>query len=122
MEQLGPLRACVRWLSHNLIFELARLIGVPSERLPYEAFTADPTELGRTFDRLVPGGAPTTIAASSRAIAVGADHTVSGNPMRFAVGPIEVRSDEAWRTSLSKRSRLSIGIITTPFRQIWAKP
>jgi len=122
MEQLGSVRASLRWLGHNLLFELATRIGVRSERLPYEAFTADPTVLARSLDRLVPGGSPTKLAIVSRSITLGVDHTVSGNPLRFAAGSVELRADESWRTSLSKRSRLTIGVVTTPFRQLWARP
>lgn len=41
-----------------------------------------------------------------------ADHTLSGNPMRFTVGDIELRLDERWKNGLSAKHRRAIEYIS----------
>ncbi len=49
----APLAGCARWISHNLLFQLAGWIGVERRRLSYERFTRDPAEIGRSVDALL---------------------------------------------------------------------
>ena len=42
------------------------------------------------------------------------NHTISGNPVRFTVGDIELRLDERWRNGLSAKHRLAIEYISRP--------
>jgi hypothetical protein len=49
-------------------------------------------------------------------VELGVDHTVSGNPMRFKVGTIDIRPDERWRTSMPRVPRLIVGLLTAPLR------
>ena len=125
MERLGTLRAITRWTSHNLLFQLAGWVGVPRRQLPYERFTRDPLELGRTVDGLLATdrGSATTdgLAVDGNTVTLGVDHTVSGNPMRFDVGPVPIRSDESWRTGMPRYRQLVVGILTTPLRQVYAR-
>jgi hypothetical protein len=121
MEQLGPWRASARWTSHNLLFQLAGLLGVRRKRLTYERFTDDPAELGRVLDQLC--GAEPAIAGPltmprfvDRTVELGCDHTVSGNPLRFKSGALTIRSDDAWRRSMPPAHRRIVAILTTPLR------
>jgi sulfotransferase family protein len=42
------------------------------------------------------------------------NHTVDGNPMRMASGPVELRRDDGWRTGLSPRDRRITMAVTAP--------
>jgi hypothetical protein len=122
MERLGTARACLRWTSHNLLFQMAGAFGVPRVRLAYERFTADPNTLGSAIDEVlrsdVPGGLD--LAVVDHTVRLGTDHTVSGNPMRFAEGTVTIRPDQQWRTAMPARTRRVVGALTTPLRQLWA--
>jgi hypothetical protein len=41
-------------------------------------------------------------------------HTISGNPMRFQSGRIEIRLDERWRTEMPRRNQLLVTTLTYP--------
>lgn len=45
-------------------------------------------------------------------IELGMDHTVSGNPMRFKVGDIELRVDDQWKDEMTKFDRNIVTAIT----------
>ena len=122
MEQLGPVRAVVRWTTHNLLFAAAPLLKVPTRRLAYERFVADPTELERGLDALVTPAQRGGLAIAGRTITFGDDHTVSGNPMRFTSDRVTVRPDEQWRSAMPAARRRTIGVLTTPLRQLWSRP
>jgi hypothetical protein len=45
---------------------------------------------------------------------VAGQHSVRGNPMRFAHGRQEVRADEAWRTGMARKTRSLVVLVTWP--------
>ncbi len=49
-----------------------------------------------------------------RTFTPGIDHTVSGNPVRFEAGPIEIRPDLEWRTALPTGKRRLVTALTWP--------
>ncbi len=122
MEQLGTARGCMRWITHNLLFQLAGLMGVPRRRMPYERFTDEPVELERAIDDLLgPGTSERHLAVQGATVTLGVDHTVSGNPMRFQRGTVVIRSDDAWRQAMGKSRRMLAGLVTTPLRQVYGR-
>ncbi|MDW3214186.1 MAG: sulfotransferase [Ilumatobacteraceae bacterium] len=123
MERLGTVSAVGRWTSHNLLFQLASWLRVPTQRLAYEQFTADPTELFRRAEALLSGGDSlgSVPDLAGNLVELGIDHTASGNPMRFRSGNLTIRSDQAWRSSLPSGSRRVIELLTTPLRQWYAR-
>jgi hypothetical protein len=122
MERLGIMRACLRWTSHNLLFQMAGTVRLRRVRLPYERFTADPHALGRAIDDLLRDDdyGRLDLAVADHIVQLGIDHTVSGNPMRFADGSVKIRPDEQWRSAMPARERRLVGLLTTPLRQLWA--
>jgi hypothetical protein len=115
MEQLGTWRAVARWTSHNLIFSLA---GLRSRRvrLRYERFAADPNELGTVLGHLTADLAVTMPSFTDHSVDLEVNHTVSGNPMRFTTGRIQIRPDDGWRSSMARRPRWIVGLLTAPLR------
>ena len=45
---------------------------------------------------------------------LGPSHSAAGNPMRFTIGTVPLRRDEAWRRSLPKGQRRLVGALTAP--------
>ncbi|HYN95971.1 MAG TPA: sulfotransferase [Pilimelia sp.] len=117
MPTFSPLVVSALWTVQNAAFHL--LAGrVPVQLLRYEDFTADPRGTVRRVRRLA--GLPDTDEAlrvlddpppAPRPI-----HSIAGNPLRFASGPLRVRRDDAWRTALPRRSRAVVGVTTWPLR------
>ena len=124
MERLGTLRAIARWTSHNLLFQLAGLVGVRRSRLPYERFTNEPLELGVAVDELIDDGARSiaeTLQVDGNSVILDTDHTVSGNPMRFSAGVVSIRADHGWRSGMPRLRQVVVATLTTPLRQGYAR-
>jgi hypothetical protein len=115
MEQLGTMHAISRWMSHNALFSMGGMRGRHT-RLRYERFAADPNALGDALARLTSDLDAEMPTFEQHRVELGVDHTVSGNPMRFKVGTIDIRPDERWRTSMPRLPRLIVGLLTAPLR------
>ena len=121
MARLGPARVAARWWSTNLLFELLRASGGgrPSMRLRYEDVVRDPE---RQLSRLVrlagrADAGPGTLRGHR--VGLGTHHTVSGNPLRFHSGPLEIRPDDRWRHDMSRRDRWTITALTAPLWPVY---
>lgn len=113
MPRWSPLTVCTQWTVQNAAFD--RLAGrVPVTRLRYEDLTADPDRQVRQVRGLagLPGAGPP--ARDDPAARVRVPHSVAGNPLRFAAGPLRVRRDDAWLTALPWHRRVAVGALTLP--------
>lgn len=119
MERLGTVTVGGRWLSHNTAFHLLARRGVPTTFVRYEDFARFPALALAQIARLT---APQLdIDAHLAALAAGTlptpvVHSVAGNPIRLASGPVEVRLDEAWRRDLPRAERAKLATLTWPLR------
>jgi hypothetical protein len=113
-QEFSPLKAGVRWMQCNLAFDALRRLGVPTVRMRYESLAADPrAELERMFAALGESGAH-DLSAVGDSVQVAGQHSVRGNPMRFAHGRQQVRADEAWRTGMARKTRSLVVLVTWP--------
>lgn len=114
MTRWTPARTAVHWLAQNLAFEVLRRKGVEVVRVRHEDLVRDPRgTVGRLARRLgLPDdGLPFLDGAGGRSARLGVAHTVSGNPMRFTVGPVELRDRPA---RLPHLQRWLVTAITLP--------
>lgn len=118
MAQYTPVNASGYWLVDNWLFHpLARR--VPSVRIRYEDFAADPrgalcamAELGGlTFSE------HTLEELGQGRLTLPRDHSVSGNPIRFREGPVRISADQKWRMQMPRNQRCVVSLITTPLRR-----
>jgi hypothetical protein len=116
MASRSPTATAVEWLVDNTVLDLLRVFGVPSLRLRYESLVGAPRE--HLAAVLGHAGRPATDAAldgiDDGYVDLAADHTVSGNPLRFQSGRLELRVDDDWRRSMPWRHRLVVTVITWP--------
>jgi hypothetical protein len=121
MVQWAPRRTAVLWAGQNLVTRGLAQRGVRVELARYEDFVADPAG---TFSRLVealelprPGeDDPLVQGLRDGFIDLGVDHTVSGNPIRFRTGRMQIREDSAWKQGLASSDRRLVEAITAPVR------
>ena len=52
-------------------------------------------------------------------IDIGINHTVSGNPIRFAHGTIKIRPDLEWQTKMHTRHKAMVTVLTYPFLRMY---
>ncbi|MET8984418.1 sulfotransferase [Nonomuraea wenchangensis] len=118
MTRWGPVRTALHWTAQNAALELLARRGVPVTTVRYEDLLAAPgPALGALRHELglgEPAAAPSFI--DGRSAWLGPSHTVSGNPMRFQVGRVELRRDDSWATAMAAGDRRVVSLLTWPLR------
>jgi hypothetical protein len=121
MAQWSPAKAAAYWNAENGAFALFARRGVPTMLVRYEEFLRAPIESLRRIAEFA--GLPGDDAAMAFlaetddggvTARLSANHTASGNPMRFQTGPVLLRRDEEWRTRLKPTDRRRVTALTYP--------
>jgi Sulfotransferase domain len=116
MARYSASRAAGQWLTQNAIFGALARRGVATLRIRYEDFAAAPEKEFRKVAEFV--GHRGAIGFRTDQLApTTTGHAVSGNPMRFATGPVDVRPDEAWRAGLDAPQRMLVSVLTAAARR-----
>lgn len=115
-ERYTPLSAAVRWLLYNEPTRFTRSLGIPYLLMRYEDLVAD--QRAKLEEALRHAGRPPSDGDLSFVregeVVLGPNHTVDGNPMRFAVGPVRLRADDEWKHSMRAADRIGVTIVTSP--------
>jgi hypothetical protein len=125
MWRIPARRAAAQWSALQLEMEaIAGLAGIPTARLRYEAFVADPvaTLLETTAAlgvSLVEDDLP---PVRDGRVVLGPSHGLAGNPSRFRSGPIELRRDDAWATAMPATDRAVVSLLTLPLLLAYGYP
>jgi len=119
MTRYSPAMAAGQWDVQNAAFHLLARTGVPTMRLRYEDFTAEPEltlhQIAGFAGRPARDSYPfLTADGTSWRADLGGGHSVSGNPMRFTTGQVRIRQDEKWRTSMPRAQRRAVTALTLP--------
>ncbi|MFD0556291.1 sulfotransferase family protein [Stackebrandtia endophytica] len=116
MTRYSPARAAMLWNAQNAAFGLLRRRGVEVRRVRYEKLLSDPRGV---VSRLANwAGIPAT-ESQLRYIGddyadLGPSHSAAGNPMRFTVGRIPLRHDDAWIDDMASSHRRIVSTLTRP--------
>jgi hypothetical protein len=116
LSRYRPTSAAARWLLYNGLTRSVRRAGVPYLLARYEDFVAAPED----FLPRIAGMAGTRPSEgdlrflSDGRVALNPDHTVDGNPMRFAVGDVILRPDQSWRRNMPFADRVLVTALTAP--------
>jgi hypothetical protein len=114
MTRYTPTRSALLWNAHNAAFALLRKCEVPVQRILYEDLLADPAAALRRLAAFADLPAPPVDFIADGVAELGPCHSAAGNPMRFTVGPVPLRRDDAWRSALPPRQRRLVGALTAP--------
>jgi hypothetical protein len=115
VERRTPLDSTLHWVGANLAAEaVGRAHRAGSLRLRHEDLTGDPrAAVARVLALAGRPDAPDPVAAGGT-VELGGNHTVTGNPDRFARGPTRLRADQGWRTGLPARQRALVTAVALP--------
>jgi Sulfotransferase family len=116
MARFSPSRTALEWDVYNVMVEALQVLGVPRVLVRYEDFVADPAAALRRIlgfagidavDQLdaflTPGG-----------VVLHRSHSLTGNPMRFRLGPEPLTVDDAWRRQMPDSTRRLVTGLTIP--------
>lgn len=113
MERYGVVRSALEWDAYNVLLQLIQMTGVPYVRLRYEDFVLDPYRyIGQIAKFLGMPDAAGRHHASSVELPV--QHTVSGNPMRFQTGTVQVRPDIEWQARMTQWHKALVTLLSWP--------
>ena len=104
-----------RWIANSLGSEVLRRRIPPSRwlELRYEDFARDPQQaVSQIVALLGEEGAPPFEPDGT--VFLHPNHMVAGNPSRFTVGSVKIRSDEAWRSEMARRHQWLVELTTRP--------
>jgi hypothetical protein len=93
-----------RWVMHNLLAERLASSAASYRRLRYEDFACEPDAALAEILAAFPWASPPPRVS---AMVLRPTHTVSGNPIRFEQGSIEIKPDCEWRKAMQRRDRLT---------------
>ena len=108
MKRFSPLKSSLDWNGLNAAMEAIGLRR-PTIFMRYEDLAGDPS---RQLQRVVPSsGLP---GSGQGPVALAENHTVSGNPLRFTAGDLQIRPDTEWRSRMRDRDRWLVTAATAP--------
>lgn len=128
MTRYTPARSALLWNGHNASFGVLGRLGVKVRRVRYEELLTDPKSTLRSLARFAGLEESATELSFLRAEGdgyvadLGPGHSAAGNPMRFTIGSVPLRRDEAWRRSLPVRQRRIVGALTAPLLASYGYP
>lgn len=114
MTRYPPARSALLWNAHNLALGLLARRGVPVLRVRYERFVADPDRELRALATFAGIEASTIDVGADRRVTLDRCHSAAGNPMRFTVGAVPLRPDDAWRRELPPAHRRLVTALCGP--------
>jgi hypothetical protein len=120
MPTYSPARAAWLWNAQNGALQLLAAEGVPTLRVRYEDLVAAPAATLASvagFAGIPADGAELDFLGRDQGACwadLGAAHTASGNPMRFATGKVIIRTDDQWRTAMPAGQRRTVTALTLP--------
>lgn len=113
MPRYGTLRTSALWLRSNLATNaLAPHFSGRFLRVRYEELASTPevwVDRIWEFVGAKPAGSP---FRSSHEVDFPQAHTVSGNPLRFETGRVQIRRDDAWKEAMSPGARSAVIALT----------
>ena len=115
MRRHSPGSSALLWSVWNASSEL--LFRERSLRVKYEDFIQRPLPVLREILQFIDEAERATdFVRDHEATLTVPNHTVLGNPNRFAVGTVQLREDREWSSAMGLGSRALVGGITSPLR------
>lgn len=114
MKVFPAWKSALHWDKRLLQSEAVRVLPGSFQTVRYEDLVTDPAGVLQTvLERLGEPAATLSFLDGGR-VTLGVNHTVSGNPMRFQRGTIEVRPDTEWREKMAPAQKALVTALSLP--------
>ncbi|MHC5060934.1 MAG: sulfotransferase family protein [Planctomycetota bacterium] len=116
MTRYKPALSAIKWDIINQFCEWIRTEKTRYFRIYYENFIRNPQgNLKKLFAELGVPDETDQIFLSDHCAKLEAQHTVSGNPMRFDNGSVEIKLDDGWKHNMKPSDRLLVSFLSWPW-------
>lgn len=122
LSQPGPTRSALWWNIRNLA--VTRLWEGRGHyvRIRYEDFVAAPRECVERILGMFDEPGPSLDFIGEDWVRLEVQHTVAGNPSKFAVGTVALRADNEWKTKMRRIDRGWVTALTWPLLRRYGYP
>jgi hypothetical protein len=116
MPRYSPYQSSMYWNKVNWLSTLLRKKAAKYFLLRYEDFVAQPREKTKELLSNLEIEAGVDFIKKDNSVSFRKDyHSVSGNPMRFRTGEIQIRADNEWEHKLSVKNKCIVRVLTYIF-------
>lgn len=121
MARPAPTLTAARWMTRNLAIQINGSLGVPRVGVRYERLATAPEHEVQRIMELVRDRYPSAAVPhlSGTEVDLRPAHIVQGNPMKFQLGPVPFRLDDAWRSSMPRGQRRLVTALTLPLLLVY---
>lgn len=123
MAPTGISESALQWVRRNLSADAVRRAH-SSDRsmlIDYHDFCSRPRDIVSAITTFVGEPDAHLPFSDDHTVALGGNHTVSGNPDRFRVGEVPVREDNRWKDSMSRKDKMIVTTLTLPLMVGYAR-
>jgi hypothetical protein len=114
MHTASPSATAWNWMQVNTLTHVVRPLYKHYTFLRYEDLVADPSAvLARLCTAVGEPRAALEFLAQRKAY-LEPNHTIAGNPMRFSIGPVEIRQDVEWKEKMARGQKFLVSALTLP--------
>jgi hypothetical protein len=119
MEQHRVMKSTAYWMGLNLGIEAMRRELDPSryKRITYEDFIREPVAQLEGLMAFLDIDVDSFPFVHDHELILRPNHSVSGNPSRFATGTVKLRADDEWRRRMRPRHRRLVTLLSWPLSQ-----
>jgi hypothetical protein len=115
MPRLGYAKGVYDWLLCNVLTDLLSRRVPHYKILNYEEFVRSPKKKVEELLKWLRTDAQLDCFVDESTVDLGIDHTVSGNPVRFKHGIVEIRPDMEWKANMPFVKKYVVSGVTFPF-------
>jgi Sulfotransferase family len=116
MHQHSILKSTAMWNGFNIGIEAVRTRLSPDRylRMTYEDFAREPVAQLRRIMAFLDVPVDSFPFVRPGELLLGRNHSVSGNPSRFATGAVQLRSDDEWRRGMRSIDKRLVMLLSWP--------
>ena len=116
MDTFSPVNASLQWIAFNYLnLTKKKLIGNCKYKLiKYEDLISNPQAIISAILDFIKVNSNLSFFAENNVANLYINHTISGNPIRFNSGIINIHEDTEWKSRMSIVDKILVTILTFP--------